>query len=375
LFTSVLLLVTGVGIGVGLWLWLNADDTLHQRTAAQPVLTVAVAGGAQPEKPPTAPAATTPTTPTGASGTPGAAPPDKAGAAAVAPATGNSPGPDDAFALAKAPAPEMTEDSRNGMLPVIAADGRQSWQVYARPYPAAEKRGRIAIVIGQLGANGAATGLALQQLPPGITFGFLPIAERLEGWVDASRSQGHEVILLVPMEPLNYPHDDPGPNTLLLGLDTAHNLDRLEWALGRFTGYVGITSPSGSRFGTESAAMRPIMEVMKKRGLLFLDAGTAPGLVGTALAIELSVPHARVDRIIDHDPSRASIDDELHALETIALKDGAAIGMGEPYPTTLERIARWAPLLADKKLVLTPLSAVANLQKPPAADTTHSEQH
>ena len=75
------------------------------------------------------------------------------------------------------------------------------------------------------------------------------------------------------------------------------------------------------------------------------------------------MPRARVDRIIDRDPSRAAIDGELRALEAIARTDGSAVGLGDPYPTTLERLAIWTPLLADKKLILVPLSAVVNLQK------------
>jgi polysaccharide deacetylase 2 family uncharacterized protein YibQ len=342
------LLTLGIFIGAALWLWLNAADTLRERSQAVPQIKVPVAGGAPPAAEATPAKASEPP-----SATKSPPPPVAAG-----------PGPDDAFPLAKAPAGGLTEDTRNGLLPIIGADGRQPWQVYARPFSSADKRGRIAIVIGQMGVAGAATGLALQRLPPGVTLAFVPVADRLEGWIDAARNQGHEVILSVPMEPLTYPHDDPGPNTLLLNLDPAHNIDRLEWAMGRFVGYVGVTSPTGSRFQADTPALRPVMDDVKKRGLIYLDAGTAPRSVADTLAIEMGVPHVRVDRIIDQDASRGGIDAQLAALETTALETGAAVGMGEPYPTTLERVAKWVPLLPDKKLILVPLSAIVNLQKP-----------
>ena len=347
-FLTSVLLTIGITGGIALWLWLNADETLAERSQAIPQIKVLVAGGTPPVVAPTSPTK----------------PGETTHAAETTPPVATGPGPDDVFPLTKAPAPGLTEDTRNGLLPIIGTDGRQPWQVYARPSANGDKRGRIAIVIGQMGLAGAATGLALQRLPPGVTLSFVPVADRLEGWIDAARGQGHEVMLSVPMEPLSYPHDDPGPNTLLLGLDPPHNIDRLEWAMGRFSGYVGITSPSGSRFQADLAALRPVMEDIKKRGLLFLDASTAPRSAGEFLAVQLNVPRVRVDRAIDQDASRGAIDAQLAALEATALETGVAVGMGEPFPTTLERVAKWVPLLPDKKLILVPLSAVVNLQKP-----------
>ncbi|MEI6557863.1 MAG: divergent polysaccharide deacetylase family protein [Rhodospirillaceae bacterium] len=358
-FPAAVLMVVGITIGAVLWLWMNTDDTLKLRAEAVQRITVPITGGAAPA----AKAEPGKTAPAASDHAPGEVP--KGGAPSADPAVVLGPGPDEAFPLAKAPAQGMTEESRNGLLPAIAADGSQAWQVYGRPFAKGDKRGRIAIIIGQMGLAGAATGLAMQRLPPGVTLAFVPIADRLEGWIEAARSQGHEVLLSVPMEPLSYPHDDPGPNTLLLALDAAHNVDRFEWALGRFAGYVGVISPTGSRFSAEPNALRPILETVKKRGIAWVDARTTPYSVGDLLAVDLGLPRAHVDRIIDQDPSRGGIDTALAALEAIAAEEGAAVGYGEPYPTTLERVLKWVPLLPDKKLILAPLSAVINLQKPP----------
>ncbi len=379
-FPAAVLLTVGIAIGAILWLWLNTEDTLKLRAEAVHPVTIPVTGGVPPKaeaashEAPSGDAHAHATSDPHAHGdTNSHATP--AGEAATAPdPVASGPGPDEVFPLTKAPVQGMTEDSRNGPLPTIAADGAVSWQVYARPFSKADKRGRIAIIIGQMGLAGAATGLAMQRLPPGVTFSFVPIADRIDGWTDAARNQGHEVMLSVPMEPLNYPHDDPGPNTLLLSLNAAHNVDRLEWALGRFTGYVGIISPTGSRFTAEPSALRPVLETLKKRGLVWVDARSTPYTVGNLLAVDMGLAHAHVDVMIDQDPSRGGIDAALTALETIALQNGSAVGYGEPYPTTLERIAKWVPLLPDKKLILTPLSAVINLQKPPPPPPPRAEE-
>ena len=60
-----------------------------------------------------------------------------------------------------------------------------------------------------------------------------------------ARSGGHEVLLQIPMEPFDYPDNDPGPQTLLVSLKPEQNIDRLHWLMSRFQGYVGVTNLHG----------------------------------------------------------------------------------------------------------------------------------
>ncbi|MDQ2104635.1 divergent polysaccharide deacetylase family protein, partial [Azospirillum isscasi] len=265
--------------------------------------------------------------------------------------------------LTPAPVPGLVEDSRNGPLPRIAEDGRKPWQVYARPFPAADKRPRIAIVLAEMGISGVTTGNALQKLPPTITLAFVPYAERLDDWVTRARSKGHEVLLSIPMEPQDYPRNDPGPNALLTMLPPERNMERLEWSLGKAMGYVGITSTTGSKFTASADAVNPVVEAMKARGLMVLDARANPRSVAGTLAGQAGVPRAFADRTIDRDLSRGAIDDQLAELEAIAKANGAAVGVGAPYPSTIERINLWLTGLADRGIAIVPVSAVANMQK------------
>ncbi|TWA86520.1 hypothetical protein FBZ83_102312 [Azospirillum brasilense] len=353
-------LALGLG-GLAGWLVMNAEHTTEAWRAAIPSVEVAVKG-AQPPAVPAAPPATAaavpvqpaPATPTAAPAPPpAAAPPPPPLAVAV-----NEP-----VTLTPAPVPGLVEDSRNGPLPRIAEDGRKPWQVYARPFPAADRRPRIAIVLAEMGISGVTTGNALQKLPPTITLAFVPYAERLDNWVERARSKGHEVMLSIPMEPQDYPRNDPGPNALLSMLPPERNMERLEWSLGKAVGYVGITSTTGSKFTANPDAVTPVVAAMKARGLMVLDARANPRSVAGTLAGEAGVPRAFADRVIDRDLSRGAIDDQLAELETIAKTNGAAVGIGAPYPSTIERINLWLTGLADRGIAIVPVSAVANMQK------------
>ena len=39
---------------------------------------------------------------------------------------------------------------------------------------------------------------------------------------------------------------------------------------------------------------------------------------------------------------------------------GSAVGLGAPYPVTIERIAAWASTLESKGLILVPVSALVS---------------
>jgi len=260
--------------------------------------------------------------------------------------------------LAPAPEPAVQVEGRFGPLPRIAEDGREPWKVYARPFPAERDRPRIAILLQDLGLSQEQTNAAIQQLPGSVTLGFTPYARRLEQWIGLSRAAGHEVLLQVPMEPFDFPTSDPGPHTLLTSAGPDENLERLEFLLSRFTGYVGVYNRMGDRFTSSLESLQPVLQSIHERGLLFVDARTSGTSVAGRLANDLGLPHALNNREIDQVASRVEIDAKLIDLENIARQQGQALGIARPYPVTIERLAQWAASLDEKGIDLAPVSAL-----------------
>jgi polysaccharide deacetylase 2 family uncharacterized protein YibQ len=273
--------------------------------------------------------------------------------------------------------PTLIERGPSGPLPIVAADGRRAWQVYAAPFDAADRHPRIAVIIAGLGRADLDTQSAIDKLPPSVTLAFDPYASDLPTWIAKARAAHHEVLISIPMEPLDYPREDPGPQTLLTALPVQQNLDRLEWALSRAVGYVGITNMMGSRFIGAAAELRPVLEVANGRGLLFVETrATNPGEVAT-LAGEFGLAYAVTDRDLDADLSRGAIDQALLDSEPIARRKNRAIVAGSLYPLTVERVAAWSKTLPDKDLVLTPISAMVTIppiSKPAEAPTPEIKQ-
>jgi polysaccharide deacetylase 2 family uncharacterized protein YibQ len=254
--------------------------------------------------------------------------------------------------LPAAPVAGLSAPGPGGLLPVIAADGRTPFQAYARPFRDTGKP-RISMVVGGLGLNAAATRAAIEKLPAEVTLSFVPYATGLQGWIDLARAEGHEVMLEIPMEPLDYPNNDPGPSTLLATAQPQETVRRLEWLLSRATGYFAVTNYLGGRFLTSDNGMNAFLGALRNRGLGFIDDGSAARRTGGG------APRASADTVIDEQLSQEAIDRQLLALEAAALQRGQAIGAGFAYPVTVDAIARWAQALPNRGYQLAPVSAAA----------------
>jgi uncharacterized protein len=344
----------------------TAEATVPSPSAAAPEATAPVAPAAESTvSVAPAPEARTPVAPAPEATTPMAPPPaaEPAAPATSAPVaeTPAAPVPRRAAApirLSPAPDPALVETGRDGPLPIIGRDGREPWRVYARPFDPADTRPRLAIVIAGLGLSAIPTASAVDGLPGEVSLSFDSYARELPTWINRARAGGHEVLLSLPMEPADYPRQDPGPYALLTALSAAQNEERLDWVLSRATGYVGLTSTDAPRFTTDQESLSPILEVLRKRGLMLVEGSSEKSVAG-ALSVALNLPRVASDRILDDEASREAIDQRLADLEAAARQNGAALGIGYAYPATIERVAAWAKTLDEKGLALAPVSALA----------------
>ncbi|HSP25502.1 MAG TPA: divergent polysaccharide deacetylase family protein [Saliniramus sp.] len=260
--------------------------------------------------------------------------------------------------MAPAPDSRLVERTRHGMLPRIGDDGARAWEVYSRPpVDAAAARGRIAILVTGLGISQSATNDAIAKLPPDVTLAFAPYGSDLERLVSRARTAGHEVMLQVPMEPFDYPDNDPGPHTLTVQAKAEENREKLHWVMGRFAGYTGIVNFMGARLTADEAALTPIIQEIASRGLAILDDGTSSRSLVRRAAESANAPVARASLVIDAVPRAEAIDAMLVRLEEQALNEGFAIATASALPLSVDRIARWAVEASERGIVLVPVSA------------------
>jgi polysaccharide deacetylase 2 family uncharacterized protein YibQ len=252
----------------------------------------------------------------------------------------------------------LIEESKHGPIPKIGPDGVRPLDAYASPIPvmAGNADSMIAIVITGLGVSASATGDAIAKLPAAVTLGFVPYGSELSRWVARARGAGHEVLLQIPMEPFDYPDNDPGPRTLTANAPKEENIDRLHFFLSRSQGYVGVANFMGARFTANEDILAAVLAETGKRGLLFLDDGSSPRSVTPRAAAKTKAPFMKSDLVIDAKAEWADIDAALVKLEAIAAENGVAVATASSLPVTIERLSRWAKTLEARGIRLVPVS-------------------
>lgn len=262
--------------------------------------------------------------------------------------------------LTAAPQMKVTEVSSYGQLPRIGKGGEKVSRVYERTTSLNvihSDAPKIAILLGGMGLNEKLTQRAIKELPADVTLAFAPYGNNLQEQVNRARAEGHEVFLQVPLEPIGFPANNPGPKTLSGDASDAENIDALRWHLSRFTGYAGVVNYMGSRYLSMPRAIKPFLVELKQRGVLFLEDGSMAlsATEGTARAMQLPIKRAKV--VIDADPNPQAIMAALTLLEEEATGTGFAIGTGTGLDVTIDTVKEWAKAAAERGIILVPMTA------------------
>jgi polysaccharide deacetylase 2 family uncharacterized protein YibQ len=170
------------------------------------------------------------------------------------------------------------------------------------------------------------------------------------------------------MQPLDYPATNPGPGALLVGLDPAEVILRLDTALASVPGARGVNNHMGSAATADPALMATLMGALGERGLLFLDSLTTPHSVAWREARAAGLPVLRNRLFLDVDHlDEAAISARLAELVGVARASGQAIGIGHPHAATAAVLARELPDYMAAGVRFVTVSELLALRPPVAA--------
>ena len=232
-----------------------------------------------------------------------------------------------------------------------------AWVRNAVKVPEGPRNAVVAIIVDDMGIDQKRSRLAIG-LPAPLTLSFIPYGYHLQELAAAARAAGHEVMLHMPMEPLDA-EADPGPNALRTSVSIEENRNRLIWAFGRIDGIVGLNNHMGSKFTAWQPGMEMVVREAQARGLLFVDSITNNESVGYRLAHGRKLPAASRDVFIDHDITTVAIVHSLQDLERVARRKGYAVGIAHPHDLTRELLKRWIVEAKARGIDFVPISYIA----------------
>ena len=228
-----------------------------------------------------------------------------------------------------------------------------------KPKPPAEALPKVAIIIDDLGYDRRIAQKFLD-LDAGLTFAVLPLAPHTRLIAATIFKKGGELMLHLPMEPLEYPSVDPGPGALLSSMSADDLIAQLRENLSDVPGIKGVNNHMGSKLTAESARLYQVFSVLKQEGLFFIDSRSTAETVGRPSARLFQLPFAERDVFIDHVQDPDMIRLRVKELIQIARKNGEAIGIAHPSKTTLRILEEMLPML-KKEVQLVPASHVVHV--------------
>ena len=214
---------------------------------------------------------------------------------------------------------------------------------------------RLAIVIDDLGYNlSVPNRLLALELP--VTFSIIPQERYSREIAERVRRAGREFLIHLPMEPQDYPGEDPGPNALLLGLDEETLRVRLTAQLDSLPGALGANNHMGSAFTSDARRMEIVQATLAQRGLVFLNSKTSATHVPGEIARARGYAYLERDVFLDNERSEVAIRAQLDRAIARAREQGQAIAIGHPYPETLRVLRERLPRLSGEGVLLVPIS-------------------
>ena len=258
--------------------------------------------------------------------------------------------------LPNAPIAGLTRQSQFGPVPTKSAGN--ALLAYRRPFERQASKRPVSLVIGGLGVNRSLTQTAIDTLPADVTLSFAAHSVGLQDWIDSARRDGHEVLIEIPFESIDFDPAEPGADrTIRVSIPPAENFRRLEWMLSRAQGYAGVINFNGDLFLTRTDMAAPLMDVMSQTGLGFVTDGSFETPSLTALARSVRQPFKVGNGLIDPDPISPVISGRLSALGETAKSGSHPVGVGFAYPETLSEVQNWIATLDGQNLQLAPATA------------------
>ncbi|MCX5894576.1 MAG: divergent polysaccharide deacetylase family protein [Proteobacteria bacterium] len=194
----------------------------------------------------------------------------------------------------------------------------------------------IALIIDDIGPSPGRARQFLELNIP-ITFAVLPRYPNSEDLAVEIHERGHEIMLHQPMEPYDS-GIDPGPGALYVGDGLDRILRVIEGNIPSVQFATGVNNHMGSKFTSCQKEMQHTLEIIKERGLFFVDSLTSANSKGYDTAKKLNMPAACRNIFLDNHLNELAIIYQLKKLAEHAIKYGHAIGIGHPHPETVRAI-------------------------------------
>jgi len=229
---------------------------------------------------------------------------------------------------------------------------------------------KVAIIMDDIGINRKAALHALQLRMP-LALAIIPGEAHSTEIMKLAHQQHSEILIHIPMEPISYPKNDPGPLGLFVHQSDAQIERQIDGIIAALPYAIGGNNHMGSKFTQHADKLRPVLLALKQAGLFFVDSLTSKDSVAYQQAQQLGLSCALRDVFLDNVRQVEPILSQLDRLVTLAHRHGSAIAICHPYPQTIQALQQF---IADQQRFDVEIVPISQLVDPPVANTVkHSD--
>ncbi|MDC9596824.1 divergent polysaccharide deacetylase family protein [Xenorhabdus anantnagensis] len=208
---------------------------------------------------------------------------------------------------------------------------------------------RLAIVIDDVGYRVNEEN-KIFQMPVAVSIAILPNSPYGRKMAEKAYQQGREILIHLPMAPLS---KQPLEKYTLHPAMSREEIARIiQDAILKVPHAVGMNNHMGSAMTSNLSGMEKVIQELSHRHLYFLDSVTIGNTQVTKAAMGTSVPVLRRNIFLDNIQTEAETQHQLSRAIALARKQGSAVAIGHPHPTTMRALQQaLATLPSDIELV------------------------
>ncbi|MDP8269729.1 MAG: divergent polysaccharide deacetylase family protein [Candidatus Tenebribacter davisii] len=158
---------------------------------------------------------------------------------------------------------------------------------------------QLAIVVDDFGIRNNTLLDDFCSLDSKVTFAILPDQKYSKLVMNKAATTGHETMIHIPMEPVSYPRNNPGPNAIYVHLSEKEIKRRMEHYIKQFPLCVGANNHMGSFVTTDEAVMKTVLKVLKDHNLYFVDSRTSQSSIAYDVAKKMLIPTCENQLFLD----------------------------------------------------------------------------
>lgn len=218
---------------------------------------------------------------------------------------------------------------------------------------------RVAIIIDDLGQNMAAVH-ELTGMHSAITFSIMPRLHCSQQTADVAHRSGEEVMLHIPMQPIQDQAPDISKDELRVGMRIRKVSEIINNDLASVPFAAGVNNHMGSRATADIDLMKEVMSVLAARHLYFIDSVTTNHSVALSVARHFGVSSFYRSVFLDDLRTVSYTLGQFRTLCRVVERKGSAVAIGHPYPTTIKALRQFLPELEHQGIQLVPASQLVH---------------